>query len=142
MRGNHPTRMLAGDAVDVLVPRFTRRPVAVPRRLASVAPSPFERPGPRRALPVAALASAPEVALLVRFVLPFAATLDTGLLRRGLAEVRLPRAPLEALAAAVRVAVMDPAAGGLRRAAPDAPSRRDRKSMAPPARHGRATRHG
>ena len=113
-------RLLAGDAFDMVVPLGSGRPIARVRRRAAVAPCEGESPGPLRTLPVTALAHAPEAAVLVRFTLPCAGTLDVGALSERLADLAVPSAVLDALVRALRVAQMDRAGGGLRWAASDA----------------------
>ena len=113
-------RLLAGDAFDMVVPLGSGRPIARVRRRAAVAPCEGESPGALRTLPVTALSLAPATAVLVRFTLPCAGTLDVGALSERLAELAVPSAVLDALVRALRVAQMDRAGGGLRWAASDA----------------------
>ena len=113
-------RLLAGDALDMVAPLGSAMPIARVRRRAAVAPGEGESPGPLRTLPVTALAHAPGVAVLIRFTLPCAGTLDVGALSQRLAELTVPSALLDALVRALRVAQMDRAGGGLRWAASDA----------------------
>ena len=113
-------RLLAGDALDMVAPLGSAMPIARVRRRAAVAPAEGESPGPLRTLPVTALAHAPGVAVLIRFTLPCAGTLDVGALSQRLAELTVPSALLDALVRALRVARMDraggrPAVGGVRR---------------------------
>ena len=112
-------RLLAGDALDVVVEMESARATTVVRTTARVAPSRAEAPGPLRALPVTALAYAPEVAVLVRLTLPFSSALDAGRLAEAVGRVHPAREALESLAAAVRIAHVDRAAGGLGWAEPD-----------------------
>ena len=113
-------RLLAGDALDMVAPLGSAMPIARVRRRAAVAPCEGESPGPLRTLPVTALAHAPGAAVLIRFTLPCAGTLDVGALSQRLAELAVPSALLDALVRALRVARMDRAGGGLRWAASDA----------------------
>ena len=113
-------RLLAGDAFDMVVPLGSVRPIARVRRRAAVAPCEGESPGALRTLPLTALAHAPEAAVLVRFTLPCAGTLDVGALSERLADLVVPSAVLDTLGRALRVAQMDRAGGGLRWAASDA----------------------
>ena len=111
-------RLLAGDGLDMVAPLRSVMPIARVRRRAAVAPCEGESPGPLRTLPVTALAHAPGAAVLIRFTLPCAGTLDVGALSQRLAELAVPSALLDALVRALRVARMDRAGGGLRWAAP------------------------
>ena len=112
-------RLLAGDAVDVVVAMDTAKPTAVVRTTARVAPSPGEAPERLQALPVTALACAPEVAVLVRLTLPFSAALDAGRLAEAVERVHLSHKALESLASALRIAHVDRDRGGLCWAGPD-----------------------
>ena len=113
-------RLLAGDALDVVLALGgPRRPVAVLRPLACVAPHASERPGPLRALAVLAMGHAPAVAVVVRLAVPFGATLDPRCLDAALGAVRVPRGALGGLERALRIARMDRARGGLGWAEPD-----------------------
>ena len=113
-------RLLTGDAFDMVVPLGSGRPIARVRRRAAVAPCEGESPGPLRTLPLTALSLAPATAVLVRFTLPCAGTLDVSALSERLADLAVPSAVLDALVRALRVAQMDRASGGLRWAASDA----------------------
>ena len=112
-------RLLAGDALDVVVAMDTAKPTAVVRTTAGVAPGPGEAPGPLQALPVTALAYAPEVAVLVRLTLPFSAALDAGRLAEAVGRVHLSRDALDTLASVLRIAHVDRDRGGLCWAGPD-----------------------
>ena len=112
-------RLLAGDALDMVVAMDSARPTAVARTTARVAPSPAEAPGALRALPVTALACAPEVAALVRLTLPFSAALDAGRLAEAVGRVHLSHEALESLASALCFAHVDRDRGGLCGAGPD-----------------------
>ena len=112
-------RLLAGDALDVVVAMDTAKPTAVVRTTAGVAPSPGEAPRGLQALPVTALACAPEVAVLVRLTLPFSAALDAGRLAEAVGRVHLSHKALESLASALRIAHVDRDRGGLCWAGPD-----------------------
>ena len=115
-------RLLAGDAVDVVVPAGSGRAYASVRRRAAVAPCDWERCGPFRALPVTAIAHAPGIALLVRGTLPCAAMLDARALFERVGRIGIPGALAEALVPTLRVAEMDREEGGLRWAASDSAS--------------------
>ena len=112
-------RLLAGDALDVVVGMESARATAVVRTTARVGPRPGEAPGPLRALPVTGLAYAPEVAVLVRLALPFTAALDVGRLAEAMETVQLARDALETLASALRIAHVDRVRVGLCWAEPD-----------------------
>ena len=112
-------RLLAGDALDVVVGMESARATAVVRTTARVATRPAEAPGPMRAVPVTALAYAPEVAVLVRLTLPFTAALDAGRLAEAMETVQVSREALETLASALHIAHVDRVRGGLCWAEPD-----------------------
>ena len=112
-------RLLAGDALDVVVAMDTAKPTAVVRTTAGVAPSPGEAPRGLQALPVTALACAPEVAVLVRLTVPFSAALDAGRLAEAVGRVHLSHKALGSLASALRIAHVDRDRGGLCWAGPD-----------------------
>ena len=104
--------ILAGDALDMVVSLASGWPIARVRRQAAVARCEGESPGPLRTLPVTALSHAPGAAVLVRFTLPCADTLDVHALSERLPSLAVPRAVIDAVIRALRVAEMARVDGG------------------------------
>ena len=97
-----------------------------------------------RALPVTALAYAPEVAVLVRLTLPYSAALDAGRLAEAMETVQVSREALETLASVLHIAHVDRVRGGIGWAEPDTEpvegSREGRRSPRCESRDGRSRR--